>query len=741
MFVQKGDWTPYTQVVGAKAGRLRGRHFDGCASCPCFRPPWRHRSNHDPSIHRVEPSAILRLVPMPGRPAEAFRRSKPRIVQDVLAVAHHPSCRFGLIFPGVNLSGTILGSSPHRDSMGGSSNQTFPFDWNSTPGLPDQPIPFPRLVPHRPQNDLVPLRIRQDSKRCPRQESEAWAARPFPTSRLISSARERLRHERAMRAAALPSAARATFHARSREKGAREKRTTRCASAGGGDPRPGKSFDARGAGKTISSPGWLTALQRNWGGKSNIPVADAKPEQVADLLGGAIFLALYRWFRESGPVYLLPTGPVTSFVVLSEPESIKYVLRNYSRYEKGLVSEISQFLFGDGFAVAEGEKWKIRRKAVGPAFHKTFLTRMVDLVFAPCSVRMVEKLDVAAQAGRAIDLEACFSQVTLDVVGKAVFNYDFDALNKDSPVIQAVYTALKETEQRATDVLPVWKFPFLAQFVPRQRKAMQAVEIIREKTEELIDICRKMVESENDEFGEEYLNEDDPSILRFLLAARDEVTPKQLRDDLLSMLVAGHETTGSVLTWTAYLLAKYPSCLKRAQQEVDTVLGDRSTPTVDDLQHLNYVMRCLNESMRLYPHPPVLIRRALEDDMLPGGYDIPKGQDVMISVYNLHRNPAVWEDPDVFRPERFDLDGPMPNENNTDFRYVPFSGGPRKCIGDQFALMEGQIVMTYLLKHFDFEIENEDSIGMTTGATIHTTNGLYMRMKRRENKVAEPAMA
>mmetsp|Transcript_10654 Transcript_10654/g.65684 ORF Transcript_10654/g.65684 Transcript_10654/m.65684 type:complete len:153 (-) Transcript_10654:4984-5442(-) len=151
-------------------------------------------------------------------------------------------------------------------------------------------------------------------------------------------------------------------------------------------------------------------------------------------------------------------------------------------------------------------------------------------------------------------------------------------------------------------------------------------------------------------------------------------------------------------------------------------------------------MRCLNESMRLYPHPPVLIRRALEDDVLPGGYDIPKGQDVMISVYNLHRNPAVWEDPDLFHPERFDLDGPMPNENNTDFRYVPFSGGARKCIGDQFALMEGQIVMVYLLKNFDFEIVDEESIGMTTGATIHTTNGLYMRVKRRKNTVAEPAM-
>lgn len=232
-------------------------------------------------------------------------------------------------------------------------------------------------------------------------------------------------------------------------------------------------------------------------------------------------------------------------------------------------------------------------------------------------------------------------------------------------------------------------------------------------------------------FDETYINDSDPSILRFLIASREEVSSVQLRDDLLSMLVAGHETTGSALTWTLYLLVSNPEKLAKAQAEVDAVLGDRTMPTITDYSNLKYIMRCVCESMRLYPHPPVLLRRALVDDTLPGGYSVPRGQDVMISVYNIHHSPAVWEDAEAFIPERFDMDGPVPNEQNTDYKYIPFSGGPRKCVGDQFALMEAVVALTVVLKEYTFRIKEDHEIGMTTGATIHTSNGLYMFVEKR----------
>lgn len=219
----------------------------------------------------------------------------------------------------------------------------------------------------------------------------------------------------------------------------------------------------------------------------------------------------------------------------------------------------------------------------------------------------------------------------------------------------------------------------------------------------------------------------------FLLASREEVSSVQLRDDLLSMLVAGHETTGSVLTWTLYLLSKDSSTLMKAQEEVDRVLQGRP-PTYDDIKDLKYLTRCINESLRLYPHPPVLIRRAQVADVLPGNYKVNAGQDIMISVYNIHHSSKVWERAEEFVPERFGLDGPVPNESNTDFRFIPFSGGPRKCVGDQFALLEAIVALAIFLQKINFELVPDQNIRMTTGATIHTTDGLYMKLSQRDTK-------
>jgi len=618
----------------------------------------------------------------------------------------------------------------------------------------------------------------------------------------------------------------------------------------------GKSIDTAGAGATFSSPTWLTQLNLLWSGKGvsfvcvaepspgrrarllarpltpkkpspppknaksqqNIPVADAKPDDIKDLLGGALFKALFKWMVESGPVYLLPTGPASSFLVISDPACARHVLRatdNPRRdvYGKGLVAEVAQFLFGDGFAISGGEAWRARRRAVAPSLHRAYLDEMLTRVFSPTAEFLCDgKLAEAARSGRAIDMEAAFSQLTLDVIGKSVFNYDFDALTRDSPLIQAVYTALKETEQRATDLLPLWRLPapLAALLSARQRKAQASVELIRRTTSELIARCKAMVDEEEmaafaaaaakaaaesaaaaaaaaggaaaapaaaaatqaeaDEAAEKgYLNAADPSVLRFLIAAREEASSTQLRDDLLSMLVAGHETTGSALTWTMYFLALNPEKMAKAVEEVDRVLGgggggggtgggglsgggDPTTTTgqqrlEDDgnlsvastaqYASLRYVSRCVLESMRLYPHPPVLLRRARVRDELPlNGYRVEPGQDVMISVYNIHRSPAVWgADADAFVPERFGpLDGPTPNEQNTDYRFIPFSGGPRKCVGDQFAVMEAVVALAVVLRRYQVRLVPGQDIGLTTGATIHTTNGLYMTVRERRRR-------
>lgn len=521
--------------------------------------------------------------------------------------------------------------------------------------------------------------------------------------------------------------------------------------------RKGESELSKWAKRNFGAAGraWLwrqSEIQSQAWEEKQIPIAFYRLWDLGELFGGALFLVLKKFKDVYGSVFLLPTGPTSSFLVLNDPENAKHVLNTYSKYQKGMVGELSKFMFGDGFVVADGEPWKIRRRAISPAFHKKYLDVMVKKVFVDCSLRTAEVL-AANPPGQMVNMEQVFSELTLDIIGKAVFNYDFKAVMKGDPVIDAVYIALKECEARAIDFSPVWKLPgeLPALISARQKKAFDAVALIRKTVEDLVEHCRVQLEAEEaagnaTKFNsEDYVAKTDPSILRFLIASREEVKSSQLRDDLLSMLVAGHETTAAVLTWTLYLLTKHPDVMARVQEEIDTNLGEKAQTgnvTMDDLFGLTYLRWCVAESMRLYPHPPVLIRRAIEDDVLPGGFKVGKGQDVMVSIYNIHHSESVWPRADNFEPERWsEYKKPRdnPNERNTNYHYIPFSGGARKCVGDQFALLETYAALASLLCKFDFKLVEDQKIGMTTGATIHTTNGMMMTFTPRNHHYAGPS--
>ena len=509
-----------------------------------------------------------------------------------------------------------------------------------------------------------------------------------------------------------------------------------------------------GAGATMAAPDWLTQLNRLWGGNSEIPVADAKLEDITGLLGGGLFQPLFKWMKEAGPVYLLPTGPVTSYVVVSDPDCIKQILFNYgSKYIKGTIAEAGEFLFGLGVALQENEAWKIRRKAVAPSLHRRYVEAMVDRCFGPCAERMVELVEqsVDAEGGekKRVNMESKFSQAALDIIGISVFNYDFKALTSAAPVIQATYTALKEVETRSMDLLPTWRLPepFLRVVSPRQKNAQDAVTVIQEVTTKLVDDCKRMVEEEEKVGGAEvwardYLNDSNPSVLRYLIAAREEVSSTQLRDDLLSLLVAGHETTASVLTWGTYELLKPENAeqLRLLRAELDEVLGTKPFPTYEDMTKMPYLERCFHESMRLYPQPPVYTRRAVVEDVLPKNLGVvPAGQDILVSIYNLHRSPESWgPNSQVFEPMRF---GPLalgqPNELNTGYRYTPFSAGPRRCPGDKFAVLEGMAIWAVLFRRLDLTLVKGHDVVMTSGATIHTRDGMLVDAKRRQGPVGE----
>ena len=497
-------------------------------------------------------------------------------------------------------------------------------------------------------------------------------------------------------------------------------------------------------------------FQPSMGGE-NIPTAEG---ELSDLAGDEpLFKALYQWFMDNGGVFKLAFGP-KAFIVISDPVVVRHLLKdNAFNYDKGVLAEILEPIMGKGLIPADLETWKVRRRQIVPAFHQAYLENCVKM-FGECTKKTMERLENASVSDSVIDMEQEFLNLGLDIIGIGVFNYDFGSINQQSPVIQAVYGVLKEAEHRSTFYIPYWNIPISKYVVPRQIQFNKDIKVINECLDELIDLAKSSRSVDDIEAlqARDYSQVQDASLLRFLVDMRDaDLEQKQLRDDLMTMLIAGHETTAAVLTWAIFLLATHPEIQEKAYAELER-FGDGTTPTLADIATVPYLRNIVAESLRLYPQPPILIRRALADDVLPpglngdpNGYPIGKGADLFISVWNLHRSPYLWKEPDAFRPERFSEanDNPefkewagydpekqgsslYPNEIASDFAFLPFGGGIRKCVGDQFALMEATVCLMMTLSKYKFELAGSPrDVGMATGATIHTANGLKCRVLKR----------
>jgi len=487
-------------------------------------------------------------------------------------------------------------------------------------------------------------------------------------------------------------------------------------------------------------------------------------------------MALHKYFQQFGGAYKLSFAPVpqATFYVLSDPDVVKSVLKdNPLCFDKGMLAEILEPILGKGLIPADLETWKARRPVIQPGFHARWLERMM-LTFNDCAAELEKELAVAAKEGRGVDMEGAYNSVSLDIIGKAVFNYEFGSVSRESPVIKAAYACLKEAEHRSTFIIPYWKIPLFGQgafsLIPRQRKFARHLQVLNDKLEEMIQLARTFRVEEDLEALEkrDYTSIKDPSLLRFLVDLRGgDCDDKQLRDDLMTLLVAGHETTGSLLTWTTFELAQNQEEMRKVQAEMDRVLNGRR-PTLEDIKSLHYTRLVLAEGLRLYPQPPILLRRALRDVELPPGHkgqmhytpedpmqskgiSLSKDANIFISVWNLHRNPMLWTNPHTFDPSRWmrpqtpvahpswrgyaprDQAGMYPNEVDANFGFMPFGGGQRKCVGDQFAMMEAVVILSTVLQNFDLELVGEPKdVGMSTGATIHTLHGLNMKLTPRQ---------
>eukprot|EP00529_Nitzschia_sp_RCC80_P016346 CAMPEP_0113455284 /NCGR_PEP_ID=MMETSP0014_2-20120614/8296_1 /TAXON_ID=2857 /ORGANISM="Nitzschia sp." /LENGTH=673 /DNA_ID=CAMNT_0000346709 /DNA_START=54 /DNA_END=2075 /DNA_ORIENTATION=+ /assembly_acc=CAM_ASM_000159 len=514
-----------------------------------------------------------------------------------------------------------------------------------------------------------------------------------------------------------------------------------------------------------------TNIEQIYGGFPSLDGCPLAEGEITDIADGTMFLGLQRYFDNYGSPYKLCFGP-KSFLVVSDPIQAKHILRDANtNYDKGVLAEILKPIMGKGLIPANPEVWKVRRPQIVPAFHKKWLEYMVGF-FGYCNDPLIESLNKIADSAGKVEMEEKFCSVALDIIGQSVFNYNFGSVTKESPIVKAVYSALVEAEHRSMTPAPYWDLPFANQVVPRLRKFNSDLKILNDVLDELIDRAKRTRTEEDIEQLEQrnYAEAKDPSMLRFLVDMRGaDIDNKQLRDDLMTMLIAGHETVAAVLTWSLFELTKQPEIMDKIVEEIDRVVGDRQ-PTFEDIKEMKYVRLVIAETLRLYPQPNLLIRRCRTEDNLPAGAGkeatVIRGMDIFLPVYNIHRDERFWPNANTFDPERFtrpykNPDIPewggfdpekwnnklYPNEVASDFAFLPFGGGARKCVGDDFAVMEATVTLAMVLRRFEFEFDKsfatnvdydvhagdlDHPVGMRTGATIHTRKGLHMNIKRRQ---------
>lgn len=397
-------------------------------------------------------------------------------------------------------------------------------------------------------------------------------------------------------------------------------------------------------------------------------------------------------------------------VFVNRPEDIEHVLlTNHRNYAKSrFTRQILEPVLGRGLLTSEGDFWRRQRRIAAPAFHHKRLVAFAAI--------MVEEAKATAGAWSAktgaVDVSAEMMALTLRIIARTMFS---TAVDRDIRLVgDAMDTMLRLGDPSVLDLLG------LPEWLPRPRpRALRRAVLDLERL-----IARILAERRAAaDPGED--------LLGMLLSTRDEetgegMTDRQLRDELMTILLAGHETTANALSWTWFLLASHPTEEGRLHAELDTVLGDRD-PTYADYPRLAYARQCLEEAMRLYPPAHTISRQAIGPDRL-GEVEIRPGTVVTISPYVTHRNPGLWPEPERFDPDRFAADAVKSRHR---FAYLPFGGGPRICIGNSFAMTEGVLALATLARRFRLRLAPGYRVEPVGQITLRPRGGLWVTIEPR----------
>ncbi len=405
---------------------------------------------------------------------------------------------------------------------------------------------------------------------------------------------------------------------------------------------------------------------------------------------------LCEYFARYGNVYRVfaPSRGVYDYVI-NHPDDIKQVLlSNHRNYTKGQGMDRVKILLGNGIMTSEGDFWRRQRRMMQPDFHRRVLGRFAELIHE-VNEKFVERWAAHAARGEPVNVTDDASELTLQIVLESIFGDDLERVAREQGANPFEVVAKEQNR----DLKFAFRFRSLAKLIG---------ELIARRRRE---------------------PEERPDFLAMLMAARDHddkpMSDKELIDEVMTLIVAGHETTAAALTWTWYLLARHPDVGAELEAEADRtpagMLG------LEAAESLSFAHQVVQEALRLYPPGWLFTRRAIEDDEL-GGFPVAARTDVFISPYTLHRHPDFWSAPEEFQPARF---AGIDAKERHRFAYIPFSVGPRHCIGENMAMFEMLVHVNRMAQRFRLRLLNDDPIELEAQINLRPRSNLLMTVENR----------
>jgi cytochrome P450 len=400
--------------------------------------------------------------------------------------------------------------------------------------------------------------------------------------------------------------------------------------------------------------------------------------------------------------------------LVNHPDFIEHVLDiHHPTYGKGSAVERIKPLFGEGLTTSNGEAWRHQRRLLRPVFHARRITGLAAVI-TQATTELLTDWQALSERGQPLAIATEMMNLTRAIIVRALFGNDVDG---EIPALsEALTIALEYTNRRVWSVIDIPKyFP-----TPRNRHFRTALHLLDR-------LVYRTIDRRSQKGG------DKSDLISVLMDLHDEETnepmsTQQLRDQIMTLFIAGHTTAAAALAWLWIVLAQHPRIEQRLQNEVRTVLGDR-LPTAEDIRILSYLRRVINEVMRLYPPTWVTARTPLEDDQI-GGYWIPARSVVLLSPYLMHRHACFWKHPEAFDPARF---SPEQSTQRPRYAYFPFGGGPRTCIGRGLALMELQLIVMMVTRRYRLELLPGQRLTPKPALTLAPPQGTLMRLHKQDD--------